>query len=614
MVINLLREQLLIALESEGSNLISNTIQTIRDVLDCDMCTLWSINYNNTDKELGEFKSASLLERCMKKGMVYATHDVYDYVHPLETSFIEQVFKDVNEHETLYFQYDFNKDKEKCKIHKSFQTLNNMGLSYFICIPIIKNNKNVAFLKLAYLEEPSFNKEEDANKDDIIEVVNQAVVSAISRHLIYQKQQILNDLMENYRRQGIFVLKDLFEPIIQYIFRKYFYYEGSSVFIRDSFDNKYYMLATTGLQDVSKMDNVFYEKGEGITGMAAEEKQKKIYDDLLTLEKKQKEKKQDVRYKHKYRENTKHQGQTLLAVPIVRPSNPDDVFGIIRFTNKINRQSLKEGYTVIDYFNDTDVELIENASHYLALNIENYLAEEERRDFISKMSHEFKTPANSIRVSAYQIKRKFSQNDEHFMRFHFVSFLQDIIDFSELQLMQATTNLFLTKSKRKRKSQLTIDLYSIKEIIQDSISIVRPIARINNVRYGNIQIDSDFPNIRIKVDKNAFMMVFYNLLTNAIKYISKEKDFKVKISANNTSDGLIINVSDNGIGINSKDLKRIFLFGVRSKKASKINGDGYGIGLYVVKSILEMFDCEIRVSHASSPTTFEIKIPRKLFT
>ena len=286
-MINKLCEALLYALESKGYDVVTKTVYAIQNVLDCDMCTLWSINHNNTDKELGKFVSASLLERCLKKGVVYSTHFDSDYVHPLQNSFIEQVLKDVEVDETIYRQYDLIKDEEKCKKHKSYKTLKEMGLKYFICIPIknIDNNEFIAFIKLAYKEKPSFNKEEDSLKEEIITLINKAVISALSQHLVFQKQQILDNLIENYRQTNFTNLKDLFNPIIHYIFKKYFYYEGSSVFIWDYFDNRYNLLVSTGLKEITDKEEVFYEKGEGLTGLAAEENKGKIYDDLIALEK-----------------------------------------------------------------------------------------------------------------------------------------------------------------------------------------------------------------------------------------------------------------------------------------------------------------------------------------
>ena len=602
-MINKLRTALLDALESDSNDLITKTIKAIQSVLECDMCTLWSINYNNTDKDLGEFVSASLLERYMKKGLVFPTHYRNDYVFPLKNSFIEYVLNKTNENNFSYYKCNIYDDN--CKKHKSYESLLKMGLVYLIYIPINKYNKPIAFIKLAYKKEPPI----DLN-EDIFTVVNEAVVSVLSRHLINKKQQILNDLIINYRQKNTSNLKNLFQPIIDNIFKRYFYYEGSSVFIWDSFDNRYNLLVTTGLKNNPEPEKVFYEKDEGITGSTATEKKEKIYNDLSYLEKIN-----DSKYLHKYREETRHENETMLTIPIVRPSNPDDVFGIMRFTNKVNKQSLIDGYPVIDYFNDTDVELIQNASHYLALNIEYYLAEEERRDFISKMSHEFKTPANAIRVSAHRIINKFLQNDINFMRFHFASYLQDIIDYSELLLMQVTTNLYLTRSNRNRIDRFTKNMkYSIIHIIKNSINIVRPIARDHNVRFDNIQIEESFPNVTLKIDKHSFEIVFYNLLTNAIKYARSHTEFKVIFSAIDTPDGLIINVSDYGIGIGKNDAERIFLLGVRSNRARRINAEGYGIGLHVVKSILKKYGGEICVSHFSNPTTFEIKLPRRLYT
>ena len=288
------------------------------------------------------------------------------------------------------------------------------------------------------------------------------------------------------------------------------------------------------------------------------------------------------------------------------------MIGIIRFTNKINKQSREDGVSVIDCFNNNDVELIKHASHYLALNIENYLAEQERKDFISKMSHEFKTPANAIRVTAQRALRKYQSGDTRFMQSRFERYMQNIIDFASLQIMQVTTNLFMTKSSKINKAKAIIGNYPILDIIRESIDIIRPIARENSVSFGNIYIAEDFPNITLKVDKNAFKMVFYNLLTNAIKYHGEE--FYVLFSAKETSEGLVVHVSDRGIGIAEEDTSRIFLLGVRSKNAMKVSAGGYGIGLHVAKLIINTFGGTIRVSSNSNPTTFEVLFPRVLYT
>lgn len=600
-MIEKLRENLLNALECNSDNLIAETIKTIHSTFDCDMCTLWSINHNNTSKHDNNvsFDSASLVIRRQKEGIIYPSHNREDFSHPLPNSYMEKVFKKTKEEKKSYYYHSLSDDI--LKYHKSRTTLLEMGLSHFISIPIWDDKKSdiIAFLILAYKKEPSFIQ---SFSDVIANVINNAVASALSRYHIYQKQQILSDLMDNCRRSKT-TLKDIFHPVIHNIFKKYFYYEGASVFIWDSFDNRFNLLVTTGLQN--KINEAFYEIGEGLTGRAAEERMARIYDDIKYLE--------DYNqppHLHKYREETDTRGETMLVVPILSTSKFKEVVGIIRFTNKINKQSSRVKEHQLDFFNDNDIELIKNAFHYLALNVENYLAEEERKDFITKMSHEYKAPANAIRITAERALRKFMMNDSRFMRSMFVHYMESIIDYSNLQIMQATSNLFLTRLTKNKNTKLNINKHSLKDIVNESINIIRPIARDHDVRFDNIHVADDFPNITLKVDKDAFIMVFYNLLTNAIKY---NKDvFEVNISAEDTSTGLIISVSDQGIGITEADALKIFNLGVRSDSAKKMNAEGYGIGLHVVKLILNTFGGDIRVSNHKNPTTFEIELPRKI--
>lgn len=597
-----LHKNLLIALECSDDNLIAETIKAIRFSFDCDMCTLWSINHNNTSKhdKNVSFDSASLVVRSLKEDVNYPSYNREDFSHPLPNSYMEKVLKKTTEVKESYYYHSLN--DEIFNYHRSRKTLQEMGLSYFISIPIWDDKKSdiIAFLILAYKKEPSFIQ---SFSDEITDVINKAVASALSRYHVYQKQQILSDLMDNYR-QGKTTLKDIFHPVIHRIFKKYFDYEGASVFIWDSFDNRFHLLVSTGLQN--GINEASYEIGEGLTGRAAKEKRARTYDDIKYLE--------DFNqppHLHKYREETDTRGETMLVVPILSTSKSKEVVGIIRFTNKINKQSYRGKEHQLDFFNENDIELIKNAFHYLALNVENYLAEEERKDFITKMSHEYKAPANAIRITAERALRKFMMNDSRFMRSMFTRYMESIIDYSNLQIMQATSNLFLTKLTKNKNAELNIDSHSLKDIINESINIIRPIARDHAVRFDNIRVASDFPNSTLNVDKDAFIMVFYNLLTNAIKY---NKDvFEVNISAEDTPNGLIISVSDQGIGISEADALKIFNLGVRSDSAKKMNAEGYGIGLHVVKLIINTFGGDIRVSNFKNPTTFEIELPRNLF-
>jgi signal transduction histidine kinase len=419
--------------------------------------------------------------------------------------------------------------------------------------------------------------------------------------MLYQKQHIMWDLVEIYKERGSKKkLADIFFPVLNDVLYKYCKYEGASFFIWDSYMNHYKLLSSTGIEGIQKnnYNNVVYQAGKNKTGSVADTKKPIIYDDLTA----------NGNSHHKYKEETIHVGKTMMAIPIFRPSKRDEVIGILRFTNKQNSTNTD----VIDHFNDADVEIMAYASDYLALIIDYFLGEKERHDFISKLSHEFISPASSIRNSA---DRLLKNNNPAFIERNFVSYLGDIRDLAELQLQQADTNLHISSIRvntPRAQKYKEMGKYLLRDIIQQGKKTVIPFARMEGLRFDNIDIDGSFPSWELHIDKGAFRTIFYNLLANAIKYRNPKADFTVKISGYEYNEWLIVCVSDMGIGIDTKDKDRIFLMGYRGDNVTEHNSDGFGIGLPVVKQIIVDFEGEISVTNFLNPTIFEIKLPKLL--
>ena len=376
----------------------------------------------------------------------------------------------------------------------------------------------------------------------------------------------------------------------------------------DSFTNRYNLISTTGIKGISSKSDyqkVSYQSGEGFTGHVVTEKQSIIIDDISV-------EKDNGGHIGKYPEDVKHQQEqrkTMMLVPIFRPSKRDEIVGILRFVNKKNSANTN----VIDYFNDSDEEIISYASKYLALTIDYFLGEEERNDFISKLSHEFSSPANLIYVSAGRLLKY--KDDPHFFKRYVTPYLENIRDFSKLQLQQADTNLHVSKIRQNTSRAQKYDpkFHLLTDIITQGKTAVIPHARIEDIRFDNIEIDKNFPNWMLYIDKGAFVTIFYNLLTNAIKYRNPNRNFSVKITGKEFNNWLIINISDYGLGIEMNDIEKIFLMGYRANNVTIYNSDGFGIGLPVVKQIVEDFGGMIYVSSPMTPTIFEIKLPEKLF-
>ena len=151
------------------------------------------------------------------------------------------------------------------------------------------------------------------------------------------------------------------------------------------------------------------------------------------------------------------------------------------------------------------------------------------------------------------------------------------------------------------------------DIIRKSIDVVRSIAREYCVLFDNIKLNTNNVQTPINVDEDAFVTVFYNLLTNAIKYHDRRdsNSFLVSISCYESETGIRIEVSDWGIGISPKDVESVFQIGYRGERAIRENASGFGVGLSVVKQIVEDFGGIIHVTSNQHPTTFEINFPDK---
>ena len=155
----------------------------------------------------------------------------------------------------------------------------------------------------------------------------------------------------------------------------------------------------------------------------------------------------------------------------------------------------------------------------------------------------------------------------------------------------------------------------MRNILKRSRDIVRPIARQEGLTFDNIEIHSGVDSI-LQVDEDAFVIVFYNLLTNAIKYHLPEypESFHVDIWYYESDVAVEILVDDYGIGMDKKDKKSIFQMGYRGERALSESATGFGVGLYVVQQIITDFGGSISVRSSQNPTRFEILLPKSLLS
>ena len=202
-----------------------------------------------------------------------------------------------------------------------------------------------------------------------------------------------------------------------------------------------------------------------------------------------------------------------------------------------------------------------------------------KSDFISNVSHEFKTPLSSIQGYATLLQDESLSKEDRSM------YIKNIIDSSQ-KLNELVSNILKISKIDNQKIVIEPTLFSLDEQIRESIlSLEKEWTR------KNIELIIDLEEINIKSDKVLLNNVWNNLIGNAIKYSNKYG--KIEIKGYYENDLIKISIKDYGIGINEDHLPYIFnkFYQVDSSRTS----EGNGLGLPLVKGILDLIDGKIEV-------------------
>ncbi|MBW1613195.1 MAG: HAMP domain-containing protein, partial [Deltaproteobacteria bacterium] len=202
--------------------------------------------------------------------------------------------------------------------------------------------------------------------------------------------------------------------------------------------------------------------------------------------------------------------------------------------------------------------------------------EKVRMEFVANVSHELRTPLTSIKGFVETLKR--GAIDE---RENAVNFL-DIIERHTDRLNQLIIDLLDLSRVETGKKKMDFQPRKVEELINRAVSHFMEISNKNRpkIKYN---IPSDLP--MVLADEEGIETVLKNLLDNAVKYTPKRGE--INITSTDKDDYIEIAVVDNGIGIPSRDLPRIFERFYCVDKARSRELGGTGLGLSIVKHIIE---------------------------
>ncbi|MCF7535835.1 sensor histidine kinase [Pseudomonas petrae] len=217
--------------------------------------------------------------------------------------------------------------------------------------------------------------------------------------------------------------------------------------------------------------------------------------------------------------------------------------------------------------------LVISALHAQTLQAQAELALSQQRTAMASVAHEMRNPLTPISLIAERMVRASSDK---------LPEMRAMIEGQVQHLSRMVEDLLDVARASSGKLRLTCAEVDILEIIQEAVEACAPM-----MHKKNLHMDVSLPDTPMSVngDRIRIVQIFTNVLTNSAKYTPCGG--KIALCAEAVAEGLKVVISDNGIGISAQALPVIFDAYVQDTQAIGFNGSGLGIGLTVVRQLVE---------------------------
>jgi len=225
-------------------------------------------------------------------------------------------------------------------------------------------------------------------------------------------------------------------------------------------------------------------------------------------------------------------------------------------------------------------------------------AEKEQAQFIADVSHELRTPLTVLRGSLEVALEEERPSEEY----------RDVIGNALIEvrhLARLSQNLLFLARGQSGRVTLSFANIDLTKLVGEIARNVQPAAAD---RVLDLAVELPSEPVRAFVDSDRIQQVFHNLLENAMRYTEAGGAIRIKLSSVPTEARM--EVSDTGIGIPETDLPYVFERFFRSDRARRAYSGGSGLGLSIVRWIVEAHKGTVGVkSQVGKGTTFAVKLP-----
>ena len=217
-----------------------------------------------------------------------------------------------------------------------------------------------------------------------------------------------------------------------------------------------------------------------------------------------------------------------------------------------------------------------------------------KREFLGNLAHELKTPVFAIQ--GYLLTLLEGGMDDEKVKTLFLERAAKATD----RMVNLIEDLDKITKLEGKQIPITKKKFDIVQLVNDVFEALDAVARTKNIR---LKFDENYESIFVDADRGKIEQVFTNLISNSISY-GKEKG-TTEIRFYDLDGTLTVEVSDNGPGIDENSVNRVFERFYRIEKSRNRNDGGSGLGLSIVKHIIESHNHSIYVrSTEGIGTTF----------
>ncbi|MFE6288172.1 sensor histidine kinase [Streptomyces sp. NPDC057877] len=219
--------------------------------------------------------------------------------------------------------------------------------------------------------------------------------------------------------------------------------------------------------------------------------------------------------------------------------------------------------------------------------------ESSRRELVAWISHDLRTPLAGLRAMSEALEDGVAAEPQRYLR-------QMRTEVERLDVMVG--DLFELSRIHAGALALSPSRISVYDLVGDALAGAAPLAREHGVRLVGDQVDA----VPVEVDGKEMSRVLGNLLVNAIR--RTPADGTVAVTAERRPDGVVVSVTDGCGGIPEADLPRVFDTGWRGSDA-RTPPAGAGLGLAIVRGIVEAHQGRAAVRNVSGGCRFEVTLP-----